>query len=156
MLDAPRILRTDAHHAAVIRFTIPRAEMSSVMGPGIAEVMATVAAQGLAPSGPVFTHHFRIDPAVFDFEVGVPVASPVAPAGRVVAGELPEATVARTAYHGPYEGLGPAWREFDAWFAAQGHAPAGGRWECYLAGPESGADPSAWRTELNRPLASVA
>jgi hypothetical protein len=25
-------------------------------------------------------------------------------------------------------------------------------WEYYLAGPESGADPSGWCTELNRPL----
>ena len=36
--------------------------------------------------------------------------------------------------------------------AAGGHTPAPDLWECYVAGPESGPDPAAWRTELNRPL----
>jgi effector-binding domain-containing protein len=68
-------------------------------------------------------------------------------------GERPAARVARTVYHGPYVGLGPAWGEFGAWIAAEGHTPAPDLWECYLTGPESGPDPSGWRTELNRPLA---
>lgn len=50
-----------------------------------------------------------MDPDTFDFEVGVPVAAPVAAAGRVKPGELPAATVARTVYHGDYSGLGEAW-----------------------------------------------
>jgi effector-binding domain-containing protein len=61
--------------------------------------------------------------------------------------------VARTVYHGPYEGLPGAWPELDAWISAQGRKPAGFLWEVYLAGPESSADPAQWRTELNRPLA---
>jgi effector-binding domain-containing protein len=93
-----------------------------------------------------------MDPKVFDFEVGVPVSKPVAPAGRVEPGELPAATVARTVYHGGYEGLGNAWGEFDRWLAAEGHKAAGSLWECYVSGPESGSDPAKWRTELNRPL----
>ena len=54
---------------------IPRAEIQKVMGPGYREVMAAVAAQGIAPVGPWFTHHLRMDPDTFDFEIGVPVAS---------------------------------------------------------------------------------
>jgi effector-binding domain-containing protein len=152
MLDTPKITQTTAQHAAVIRLTIPREEIQSVMGPAIGEVMAAVAAQGIAPAGPVFSHHFRMDPGIVDFEVGVPVAAPVSAAGRVKAGELPAATVARTVYHGPYEGLGPAWAEFDAWIAAEGYTPAPDLWECYVAGPESSPDSANWRTELNRPL----
>ena len=60
--------------------------------------------------------------------------------------------VARTVYQGGYEGLGGAWGELMRWIEAQGHTAATDLWECYLAGPESGPDPSAWRTELNRPL----
>jgi effector-binding domain-containing protein len=60
--------------------------------------------------------------------------------------------VARVVYRGPYEGLGAAWGEFDAWIAANGHKPGTDLWECYVAGPESSPDPAAWRTELNRPL----
>jgi effector-binding domain-containing protein len=122
------------------------------MGPAIGEVMGAIAAQGVAPAGPVFSHHFRMDPDVFDFEVGVPVTRPVADTGRVRVSELPAATVARTVYQGPYEGLGAAWGEFGTWIASEGHEPAADLWECYVAGPESSPDPATWRTELNRPL----
>jgi effector-binding domain-containing protein len=152
VLDKPQIVQTEAQPAAVIRLTVPRSEIQSVMGPAIAEVMAVVAAQGITPAGPVFSHHFRMAPDVFDFEVGVPVAVSVSAAGRVVAGELPAATVARTVYHGDYEGLGSAWGEFMDWIAAEGHEPAEDLWECYVAGPEASPDPAAWRTELNLPL----
>lgn len=111
MLDKPQIVQTDARLAAIIRFTIPRAEIRNVMGPGIGELLAAVAAQGMTPAGPVFSHHLRMDPDTFDFEIGVPVTAPVSAAGRVKPGQLPATMVARTVYHGPYEGLGPAWAE---------------------------------------------
>ena len=114
--------------------------------------MATVAAQGIATAGPWFTHHLRMDPGIFDFEICVPVTAPVAATGRVSPGQLPAAKVARTVYRGPYEGLGAAWGEFNAWIAAKGFTPGPDLWEIYVAGPESSPDPSAWRTELNRPL----
>jgi effector-binding domain-containing protein len=93
-----------------------------------------------------------MDPKIFDFEIGVPVAQPVTAAGRVQPGELPATTVARTVYRGPYQGLGDAWGEFGAWIAANGHTPAADLWECYVSGPESSPNPADWRTELNRPL----
>lgn len=152
MLDTPQIAQTTARTTAVIRLTVPRAEIRSVMGPGYRELMAAIAAQGIAATGPWFTHHLRVPGETFDFEIGVPVATPVAAAGRVEPGELRAATVARTVYRGPYEGLSGAWGEFMAWIETQGHTPAPDLWECYVAGPESGPDAAAWRTELNRPL----
>lgn len=152
MLDTPQIAQTAAQLTAVIRLTIPRAEIQTVMGPGFGELMATVAAQGIAPAGPLFSHHLRMDPDIFDFEIGLPVTAPVAAMGRVKPGELPATQVARTVYHGGYEGLGAAWGEFNAWIAANGHKPASNLWEFYATGPESGPDPATWRTELNRPL----
>jgi effector-binding domain-containing protein len=145
-------VQTAAQPAAIIRFTIPRAEIRNVMGPGHSELMDAVAAQGIIPIGPWFSHHLRMDPEIFDFEIGVPIAAPFSAVGRVTAGQLPAATVARTVYHGGYEGLGAAWGELDAWVKAEGHTPAPDLWECYVAGPESGSDSTTWRTELNRPL----
>ena len=152
MLDTPQIAQTDAQPTAVIRLTIPRDEIQNVMGPGYSELMETIAAQGIAPAGPWYTHHLKMDPETFDFEIGVPISAPVSAAGRVKAGQLPSARVARTVYHGGYEGLGDAWAEFDAWITAEGHTPAPNLWECFVAGPESNPDPATWRTELNRPL----
>lgn len=153
MIDTPQIVRTPAQPVAKIRLTIPREEIRHAMGPGIGEVMAAVVAQGIGPAGPWFTHHLKMDPATFDFEICVPVSAPVSATGRVQPGELPAYDkVARAEYRGPYEGLAAAWGELEGWIAAAGHTSAPNLWECYVAGPESGDDPERWRTELNRPL----
>ncbi len=152
MIDTPEIVRTSDQLTAYIHITIPRHEISTVMGPGISELMTTVGAQGIAVTGPWFTHHLTIDPEVFDFEISVPVSAPVTPDGRVEGGVLPAALVARTVYRGGYEGLGPAWEEFDAWVISKGYRRACDLWEVYVAGPETGSDESGWQTQLNRPL----
>ena len=154
MIDVPEVTQSPATLTAVIRFQIPREEIRNIMGPGIEELLATVLEQGIAPAGPVFSHYFRMEPGIFDFEIGVPVNQPVTERGRVVPSELLSTTIARTFYHGGYEGLGAAWGEFGTWIAANGHTPKPDLWESYLIGPESGPDPAKWCTELNRPLAS--
>jgi effector-binding domain-containing protein len=152
VIDTPHITHTTAQHTAVLHLTVPRSEIQKVMGPGLGEVMTAVKTQGLTPTGPWFTHHLRMAPDVWDFEICIPVATPIAPAGRVKPGQWPAGKVARTDYHGGYEGLGAAWGEFMAWIEANGHTPAEDLWERYLAGPESGSDPAAWRTEFSRPI----
>ena len=54
MLDTPQFIQTDEQLTAVIHLTIPRAEISNVMGPAIAEIMSTIAAQGVVLAGPCF------------------------------------------------------------------------------------------------------
>jgi effector-binding domain-containing protein len=152
MIDTPKITNSPAQLMAFIHLTVPRTEIQKVMGPGISEVQAAISAQGIAATGPWFTHHLKMDPKVFDFEICVPVASAISAAGRVKPGQLPAARVVRTVYHGPYEGLGEAWGELGAWIKAKGLTPAEDLWERYVVDPSSNPDPSAWRTELNRPL----
>jgi effector-binding domain-containing protein len=152
MIDTPQITDSPARETATIRLTIPRAQIQQVMGPTIGEVMGAIAAQGIAPTGPVFSHHFKMNPETFDFEVGVPVSKPVTATGRVRPSQLPAARVARTIYRGGYEGLGAAWGKFCDWLSANGHKSAANLWEFYVKGPESSADPADWQTELNQPL----
>ena len=153
MIETPRLTQTEQQQTAVVRVTVPRDQIQEAMDPAIQEVLAAVASQGLAPAGPVFSRHFRIDPEIFDFEVGVPVPGPVAASGRVQPGEVPAARVARTVLHGGYEGLGEAWGQFMAWLEQEGHAAGSGLWESYTVGPETSPNPGDWRTELNVPLA---
>ena len=153
MLEPLQIVQTEAQSAAVIRITVPRAEIQRVMEPAIKELLDGLAARGVAPAGPLFTYHLKTDAQAFDFELGVPVNSPFSASGRVKAGQLPAARVARTVYGGPYEGLYDAWKAFGARIAAEGLTPTTGLWERYLSGPESSPDPANWRTELNQPLA---
>ena len=152
MIDTPTVVQSVARRTAVIHLTVPRAEIQSVMDPAIGEVMAAVAAQGLKPAGPVFSYHLRRPTDVFDFEVGLPVDEPFTATGRVRPGTLPATTVARTVYHGPYEGLGRGWGELHQWIAAEGHRAEQTLWECYAVGPGAESDPSLWRTEFHQPL----
>ena len=152
MIETPEIITTPRRDIAVIRFTIPHAEMMKVFGPGVQELMAVLAAQGLAPEGAVFAHHHRITKATFDFDLGVPVGRPLKESGRVKPGVWPAQHAARTVYHGGYEGLPGAWGEFTAWMKGQGVTQAEDLWESYTAGPQTNADPKEWRTELVRPV----
>ncbi len=152
MIDTPTILQTEKQLTAAIRLTIPRNEMQHVMGPGIGELMAAVAAQGKTPVGPWCTRHFRMTPEQFDFEICVPISDPIVPTGRVVNSFLPASKVARTIYHGPFEGLGSAWGEFGDWIENAGHVQEEWLWETYLTDPSANSDSSTWQTELTRPL----
>ncbi|MEO8350936.1 MAG: GyrI-like domain-containing protein [Chthoniobacteraceae bacterium] len=152
MIETPSIVQTTPQHTAIIHVIVPRDEIQTVMGPAISEIFQTIGAQGIAPTGPWFTHHRRRPTETFDFEASVPVAAPIAPAGRVQPSQWPAMRVARTVYQGPYEGLGEAWAEFLKWIEAQGLKTKDDLWECYLVGPESGPDATTYRTQLNRPL----
>lgn len=152
MIDEPRIIETTSQPAAVIRMTIAPSDIQQVMGPAIGEVMATVMGQGITPTGAVFSHYFSMSAEVWDLEVGVTVASPLTPQGRVTNGQLPAVTAARTIYRGPYEGLGEAWGGLMKWIAEAGHTPSPELWESYLTDPGASPDPATWETELTQPL----
>jgi effector-binding domain-containing protein len=151
-IEPPQIVETRAIQVAKIHVTIPRAEIRAVMGPGIAEVRAALEAQGIEAAGPWLTHHLRMTPGEFDFEICVPVSRAVTPVGRVVPGEIPAATVARTIHHGSYGSLSAGWERLMAWVEAEGRKHGASLWEVYLTDPSTSPDPSTWRTELNRPL----
>ena len=152
MLDAPQVIQLTSRACAAIHLLIPRDQIQVEMGPGLAELKATLAAQGIEATGPWFTHHLRMVADAWDFEICMPVASPVAASGRVRPGEWPAMKVARTVYRGGFEGLGPAWGGFLGWIAERGHTAGPDLYECYLAGPESSPDPADWRTGLSKPL----
>ena len=152
MIDKPRLLQTDARETVVIHLSIPRSDMRKEMGPAISDLIDTLGTRGIFPAGPTFAHHFKIDPDIFDFEIGFPVDKPISPAGRVISSQLTVRKVARTVYHGPYEGLPFAWEAFMSWIEEEGLTPASDLWEIYLDYPDLPSDPARFQTELNRPL----
>ncbi|HYW07173.1 MAG TPA: hypothetical protein VE913_09470, partial [Longimicrobium sp.] len=60
MIDTPSVIRVPAQRAAVARITVPRSEIQAVMGAGREELMAALAARGITPAGPWFSHHLRM------------------------------------------------------------------------------------------------
>lgn len=151
-LGAPSIVEEPEQLVALLPLRIPKADIRKVMGPAIGELYATVRAQGGTVTGPWFSHHHRIAPDEWDFEIGVPVAAPIRAAGRVVPGVRPVVRGARAVLRGGYEGMADGWGALLRWMAENGHAPAPDLWERYLVGPETSSDPADWRTELIRPV----
>ena len=151
-LDTPTVVETAALSAAVIRLTVPRADLPQVMGPAIAELLGALRAQGVPPTGALFAHHFRLGGTIFDVEVGFPVAGAVTAVGRVVPGSLPAATVVRATYRGGYEGLPRAWGALRRWMDLHRHAPAADILETYVVGPATAPNPADWRTVLDHML----
>lgn len=152
MIDTPQIVQHEKQLTAALRLTVPRAEIREVMGPGLKELRQAVADQGVVPSGPWFTHHFRMDPAVFDYEICLPVTMVIASAGRITPGEWPAMKLVQTVYTGGYDGLEAAWREFDDWIAANGLEITSDLYEVYLTARETTQDVKKWQTELSRRL----
>jgi effector-binding domain-containing protein len=153
LLDSPTITTSTHQHIAFVHVVTPREDMPKVFGPAISEVIAALKKQGVAPNGPVFAHHLEMSSKAFDFNVGLPVAKPLAADGRVQPGVMAPRPVARARYQGDYAKLHAAWQELNEWMKGNHHAPAGDLWEVYVKGPEASADPTQWVTELNRPLA---
>jgi effector-binding domain-containing protein len=153
MIDKPVVTKSVQVNTAMVHVTAPRSEIQKVMGPGLEEVNAAISAQGIKAAGPWFTHHLKMDPTVFNFEICVPVKKPVSPKGRVKPGRLEAGRrVARTVYHGGYEGLGAAWGELSEWIRKKGLKPSADLWEVYLTDPATTKDPAAYQTDLNQPL----
>lgn len=153
MITTPEIVTSPSQKVAFLHVTVPRAEIAEAMHLGLDELSAALKSQGVAPTGPWFTHHLRRPTDTFDYRICFPVDQDVKPVGRVEMGALEAATVVRSVYSGDYQGLSAAWGEFVAWIETNDLKTREDLWERYLVGPESGASPQEWRTEMNLPLA---
>ena len=151
MITKPELVTTSEVLSAAIHLTIPARDMPKYMDPAIQDIMKTLADQGMKPSGPMFSYHYRRPSDTFDFEVGFEVAKAINPpsGGRVMNSKLPAVQVARAVYTGPYEGLAQAWGELQKWVREQKHPETGRFWERYLTNPAEVTDPKKYRTELN-------
>jgi effector-binding domain-containing protein len=149
---SPKIITTNTRLMAVIHLTVPWGEIQRFMEPALSELLGIISAQGIGPVGAWSNHHLTVSPSHANFEVSVPVSSPVSRTGRVEHREVPSGIAACSSHLGAYEGLGSAWRDLNSWIKGRGYTPAPDLWECYVVGPESCPDPAAWRTELTRPL----
>jgi effector-binding domain-containing protein len=140
-----------------IRSRVPMSELPRVIPRGIGEVFGWLGGRGVEPAGAPFIRYNTIDmPRELDVEVGVPVGSPVAGDGRIVAGTLPAGRYGTLLYRGAYSGLMDANRELLEWGEGQGlmwdqsRSPQGdvfrARLEAYLTNPAEEPDESKHET----------
>ena len=135
-----------------IRTTIAIDEIGKAMGPLFGEVYGYIQRSGQTPAGmPLAIYHSMAGGAV-DLECAMPVASPMAGAGRIQAGELPAGTAATVTHMGPYDNLRQTWAALMEWMKSQGLDGAGAPWEVYITDPGAEPDQSKWRTDIFFPV----
>ncbi|MGA3057799.1 MAG: MerR family transcriptional regulator [Candidatus Limnocylindrales bacterium] len=145
---------TQPQAAASVRGRTAWTDIGTFVAAAIMEVFKVVGDQGIRPAGPSYAMYHSADTseAELDLEVGLPVADPVEPSGRVIATEIPGGLVATTVHSGRYEEVAPAYRALGEWVQEHGHETAGSPREIYVVGPDQVSDPGALRTEIVWPI----
>jgi effector-binding domain-containing protein len=158
MLTLPKLVDRPAqpYVAIHVKVTIP---FGDVIGRVMPELFDTLKTRGIEGSGPVFFKFNVVDMPRLEIEFGVPVATPVAGEGRLVAGVLPAGRYAELTYWGHYDDLIEVTGILIDWARARGirwdsTTEADGehfasRLEIYPNSPDEEPDPQKWETILS-------
>jgi effector-binding domain-containing protein len=124
-----RIMERTATPTAVVPVATSWDAFPALWGQLLDEVWAFVRGAGLSAGHNVMLYKDDVP----NVEVGVEIASPFTPSGRVVSSALPAGRVAMTVGRGPLsaESIDRAHRAVIDWCAANRHALDGTRWEVY-------------------------
>lgn len=137
---------------AVLRRTVPAAQLGEFYDGAYRTVLAALAAEGLEPAGPALAWiRFEGAPGPeFDIAAGFPVEGrePVPLAGEVEIAQVRGGPALVAEHHGDYAGLPAAWRVVEEQAVARGLVPRGEVLETYLTPPVPGGDPAQNRTRL--------
>lgn len=150
-------------HTAGIRLKAPMREFKRVIPSSLTEVLSWIKEQGINTGGPPFMRFHVINmEGEMDLELGVPVARPIEPDGRITPGVLPTGRYASLIYTGRdrgYAGNGALinWAQkqglkWDRWDDPAGDAFAC-RYESFLTDPAEEPDHKKWQTEVAIKLA---
>ncbi len=127
-------------------------KLAETMGSLFGEVYGYIQQSGQAPAGMPFTIYHSMEGDTLEIECGMAVASPMAGADRIRAGELPSGSMANVTHMGPYDDLPRTWAALTEWIKSQGLEGAGAPWEVYVTDPGAEPDLSKWRTDIFFPV----
>ncbi|MEU4643513.1 GyrI-like domain-containing protein [Micromonospora sp. NPDC023814] len=144
----------DAQPTARILVRTPLTGLAEALAPGFARLFGGLAAQGIAPAGPVGARYLSddLDAAELEVELFAPVERPPRPTAAIAAGELPGCLLAATVHEGGYDDIETAYRSLGRWIAEHDRALAGPAEERYLVSPAPGTPTAALRTEIAWPV----
>lgn len=152
MAEEIELVEVEQRPTAVVRGTVPMAELPSFFDSAFELLADALGQQAVQVSGAAFAMYHGAPTEVARLEVGFPLDTPVEPVGDVEASHLPAGKVARTVHRGAFDDLGESWGRLGGWIGDNGLVPSESMWEVYLTEPSPDMDPSDLRTELNWPV----
>jgi effector-binding domain-containing protein len=145
-----RIVTVERQHTAVVRATVPFAELQTAEISARTKLANALPTLGSGPTGRSFTLCRRPKDGRMSIEPGVIVACAFDSGGDVVCSQLPAGRAVMHVLVGPFEQLPQAWPALFAWCASEGLEREGTFWQVY--GPST-ADPARQETTLYALLA---
>ncbi len=146
--------RVPAMRVAAITEVVDTAQVGAWYQGALAELYATVSAQGAALSGVaggVYADGLFADERG-EATVYLPVRGAVRELGRVRAAELPPVELAVVTHDGPDAGVDRAYGALASYVTRHALGVAGPIREFYPVGRQQTADAAAWRTEIGWPI----
>lgn len=140
-------------HILGVRDDVALAELPQFFGRAFQTASAALDEEGAHPSGPPVALYYGGDEPALDVVAGFPFTGTVTPPPGTVVVDLPAGDAVEAVHVGPYADIDATYRGLSEWMAEQHLVPADVMWEEYLAGPETGPDPSTWRTRVVYPIA---
>lgn len=144
------IVRTESSPFAAVEVRVKMTEIGQRILACFDEVYAAMEKGNLVQRGHNVAVYRNFRQGEIDMEVGVQVAAPFEPIGKVVCRQLPEGEAATLAYFGPYTGLAAAHAAVLDWVARSGRRAVGVGWEIYGDWDD---DPAKLRTDVFQLLA---
>lgn len=153
-MNEPRITQREAMTVVSLAMTGPYGQIPQAF----ARLYPGLMAMGLTPAGAPRTV-FLTDPASVPekqarWELWAPVVPGTTPRETgegLTVREIPACTLAVIVHEGPYESLGPAYRQLGTWIVEHGYEPAGPPEEAYLTDPAT-TPPEKYQTEVVWPV----
>lgn len=135
MTHDPQLITLAPATVAVVRETVPMADLTSYFDRAFHATMAAAEAQGVPIAGPPVAVYYGMPGESVDVAAGFPTAQPIAPDGAVTTAELPGGRAVQLLHVGTYDSLEQAYGRIMAWIGEQGLTPADVMWESYLNEP---------------------
>jgi effector-binding domain-containing protein len=145
------VVDLDPQPTAVMRATVPMAELTTFFGRAFSAVWSLLTAQGVAVAGAPFGLYLSEPTDTVELEAGFPVAGPFTPSDEVISSVLPGGRAAATMHVGPYDSMEKTYGALLAWITGRGMTPGTTMWEVYLTDPQKEPDPAKWQTMIYWP-----
>ena len=123
------IVTVDRQLTAVVRATVPFAEIANAQRSARAAIDAALPALEAGPLGRPLTRFRTPAKEALDMEIGTIVGRSFSGRGDIVLSDLPAGRAAHFQLKGPFDGMPGAWQTLFAWCQAEKLELAGINWE---------------------------
>ena len=148
----PEIVTLEPTPVAVLRETVPMAELTEYFGRAFEKTMAVAEQQSIALAGPPLAVYYGMPGETSDLGGGFPTERLVDAYDGVTGDTLPGGRAVQLVHVGSYDGLTQTYDRLMAWIEEQKLSVQPTMWEIYLTEPDP-ANPEATLTRIVWPIA---